>query len=199
MIEFILGSFLYAKFKKGYKLKYIFKYPYIFTIIPPLLCALLYIFIEICVWNQWHWFLPYQHIIKTITLLSYIPLLYTYKLFKNDNPKYINNEAMQVLTSPMFKAGFCLWLGSTLNKIVINANNGMPVFPSNTYWTGYAKPEFVQDGIHILGNAYTKLIPLSDWIDIFYSVLSPGDILIRMFIFLILYYAIEKSNKILTK
>jgi len=196
LIETIILSMIFSKFKKGYKLKYIFKYPYIFAIIPPLLCVLLYIFIEICVWNQWHWFLPYQHLIKTITLLSYVPLLYTYKLFKNNNPKYINNEAMQVLTSPMFKAVFCLWLGSTLNKIVISANNGMPVFPSNTYWTGYAKPEFVQDGIHILGNAYTKLIPLSDNIDIFFSILSPGDLLIRMFVFLILYYAIKESNKI---
>ena len=199
MIEFIIGSFLYSKFKKGYKLKPLFKYPYIFAIIPPLLCALLYIFIEISVWNQQYWFLPYQHIIKTITLLSYIPLVYTYNLYKNDNEKYINNEAMQVLTSPMFKAGFCLWLGSTLNKIVIKANNGMPVSPSNTYWTGYAKPDLFNDGVHILGNAYTKLIPLSDWIDIFYSVISPGDILIRMFAFLILYYSIKNSNKNLTK
>ena len=199
MIEFILGAFLYAKYKKKYKLKYIFTYPYILAIISPLLFALLYIIIEISVFNQQYWFLPYQHIIKTTTLLSYIPLIYIYNLYENDNSNYINNNIMNVVTSPMFKAGFCLWLGSTLNKIVINANNGMPVFPSNTYWTGYAKPEFIQDGMHILGNAYTKLIPLSDWIDIFYSVLSPGDILIRMFVFLILYYAIKNSNKILTK
>ena len=132
-------------------------------------------------------------------MLSYIPLLYIYNLYENDNQKYINNNIMNVVTSPMFKAGFCLWLGSTLNKIVINANNGMPVFPSNTYWTGYAKPDLFNDGIHILGNAYTKLIPLSDWIDIFYSVISPGDILIRMYVFLIIYYAIKYSNKLLIK
>ena len=197
MVEFILFAFLYAKCKKGYKLKYMFKYPYIFSIIPVLLFSLLYIYLEYCVFNQNYWFLPYQYIIKTATLLSYIPLIYIYKLYKCD--KIHNNKFIDFIKSPASKAGFCLWLGSTLNKIVINANNGMPVFPSNTYWSGYAKPEFVQDGIHILGNAYTKLIPLSDWIDIFYSVLSPGDILIRMFIFLILYYAIKNSNKFLTK
>ena len=197
MIEFIIGSFLYSKFKKGYKLKPLFKYPYIFAIIPPLLCALLYIFIEISVWNQQYWFLPYQHIIKTTTLISYIPLIYIHNLYKCD--KIHNNMFIDLIKSPASKATFCLWLGSTLNKIVIKANNGMPVSPSNTYWTGYAKPDLFNDGVHILGNAYTKLIPLSDWIDIFYSVISPGDILIRMFAFLILYYSIKNSNKNLTK
>ena len=198
MIEFIIGVFIYAKCKKGYKLKYMFKYPYIFAIMPPLLCALLYIYLEICVWNQWYWFLPYQHLIKTVTLLSYIPLVYTYNLYKNDNSKYINNEAMQVLTSPMILAIFCLILGSSLNNIAMWANsNMMPVFPNCTYFTGYVRPEFVKDGMHILGNAYTKLIPICDIFDVWYSIWSIGDILIRMYAYIILFYSIEKNNKMI--
>jgi len=97
----------------------------------------------------------------------------------------------------MVIATFCLWLGSYLNKVAIVANGGyMPVFPSLTYWTGYVKPEFIQDGIHILGNAYTYLIPLTDWIDLGYTILSPGDILVRLFALLIIYNSIKISNKI---
>lgn len=185
---------MYAKLKKQYNLKYIFQS---WTVYPPLIAAIFYLFIEISVWNQWTWFYPYQYLIKTITLLTYIPLCIKYKLYENENNEIHNSYISIIIKAPMFKATFCLGLGSILNKIAISANNGMPVFPSNTYWTGYVKPDFVHDGIHILGNAYTKLIPLCDWIDVFYSVWSPGDILIRLYAFIILYYGIKKSQEIL--
>lgn len=196
MIEFIIGAFLYAKFKKGYKLKYIFKYPYIFAIIPPLLCVLLYIYLEYCVFNQQYWFFPYQHIIKTTTLISYVPLIYIYNLYYNDI--YENDTLKSFLTSPASKTTFCLGLGSFLNYMAIISNNmKMPVFPSNCYWTGYIKPEFINDGLHVLGDAYTKAIPLCDWIDFGIYVASPGDILIRSFAFLIIYHSIKNSNKMI--
>ena len=191
MIEFIIGAFLFAKFKKGYKLKYIFKK---FPIYLPLIASLFYIYLEYCVFNQQYWFFPYQYIIKTTTLLSYIPLIYVYNLHRCD--EIHNNAFIDFIKSPASKASFCLWFGSVLNRLALNANNGyMAVFPSNCYWTGYIKPDFVSDGVHILGNAYTKLIPLCDWIDVGIYCASPGDILARLFVFIIIYYSIKNSNK----
>ncbi|MGN0028014.1 MAG: DUF5317 family protein, partial [Clostridium sp.] len=72
----------------------------------------------------------------------------------------------------------------------------MPVFPSLSYLTGYAKVDSfskVKD-IHILGNSSTKLKFLTDIFDIGYSVLSLGDIFIRCFVFIIIYNTIKKIN-----
>ena len=87
----------------------------------------------------------------------------------------------------------------------MRANSGkMPVYPSLTYFTGYAKPEMFIDSakygdFHILGDAYTKMIPLCDIFDVFgYCVMSIGDIIVRSFLFLVIYYCIKESNKITT-
>jgi hypothetical protein len=194
LIEFILGAFLYAKYKKKYNLKSIFNSWQIYL---PLFFALLYVYLEINIWMENYWFLEYQQAFKTATLLSYVPLCIKYKLFENNNIKYKNNELLKMLSSPMMKASLCLFVGSMLNRIAIWSNNGyMMSFPSNTYWTGYIKPEAYYDGLHIIGNAYTALIPLCNTIDIYFSILSPGDILCRFYVFIILYYSIKKSNKI---
>ena len=178
-----------------YNIKNIF---YHWSIIPPLLTLLFYIYLEYSMFVGLYYFIPYQHTIKTIILLSYFPMIIIYKLYNNDNKKYKDNELSKIITSPLFKAGFSLWLGSKLNEIVMARNNGyMPVYPSNSFWTGYFKPEFIQDGIHMLGNAYTKLIPLSDWLDFGVYIISPGDILVRLFILIILYYSVKNSNKII--
>lgn len=185
MIEFILGAFLYAKIKHKYSLKYIFKS---WEIIPPLLFAIFYIYLEISIWYGNYSFVPYSYYIKTATLLSYIPLIIKYGLYEDDNGF--------ILTSPMIVATICLGLGSQLNKIVMRLNNGfMPSFPSVGYSTGFVKPDFVEDGIHILGNAYSHLIPLCNIFDIGIGILSPGDILVRFYVFIILYYTIKYSNK----
>jgi len=184
LIEFIIGAFLYAKLKNKYKLSLIFKSWHIY---PPLLFAIFYIFLEITIWNNIYWFIPYAYYIKTATLLSYIPLILKYNLNEDKNGSLIK--------SPMVIATFCLWLGATLNKIAVKANGGMPVFPDLSYWTGYVKPEFIQDGIHVLGNAYCKMIYLCDIFDFGWTIVSVGDLMIRMYVFIILYYAIKNSNK----
>ncbi len=186
MIEFIIGSFLYAK-HKGYKLKPIFNSWQIYL---PLFFALFYVCLEVMIWHDNYLLVPYGKHIKTAILLSYIPLIYKFKLYQD--------EKGFILTSPMFKAGFCLGLGSLSNIIVMHFNNGfMPCYPSNSYWIGYTKPDFIQDGIHVLGNAYSHLIPLCNTIDVFYSIWSPGDLLCRMYVFFIIYYSIKNSNKII--
>lgn len=185
MIEFILGAFLYAKIKHKYSLKYIFKS---WEVVPPILFAILYIYLEISIWYGDYSFVPYSYYIKTATLLSYIPLILKWKLFEDDNGF--------ILTSPATMATICLALGSKLNRVVLEANNGyMPSFPDVGYSTRFVKPDFVEDGIHILGNAYSHLIPLCNVFDIGIGILSPGDILCRFFVAIILYYSIKRSNK----
>ncbi len=189
MIEFILGAFIYAKIKKGYKLKYIFKSWEIYL---PLAFMLFYIFLEITTWMRWNYFIQYAYYIKTATLLSYVPLIIKYKLFENLKGK--------LFPSPMIIAGFCLWLGSMLNKIAVKANFGtMPTFIDLGFWTGYVDKNsrgFI-DGLHILGNPYSNAIPLCNIFDWGWTCVSLGDIFCRIFVYIILFYSIERSNNLI--
>lgn len=188
MIEFILGAFIVA-WKKGYKLKPIFSSWQIYI---PILFMLFYIFLEITIWIRWFYFVPYQQIIKTSILLGYVPLCLKYRLYESDRTK----SSWGILTSPMLFATLCLWLGSTFNKLAMNANNGyMPFFPSNSYATGYYTDAMTNDGIHVLGNAQSALIPLTDTIDLGWSIMSIGDVLVRIYVFTIIYYSIKNTNK----
>ena len=83
-----------------------------------------------------------------------------------------------------------VYLSRNFFKSYCNAANGgeMPAFPSLTYFTGYLKSDTfskIQD-IHILGDSSVKFKYLSDIIDIGYSILSIGDILIRIFVVIII-------------
>lgn len=72
----------------------------------------------------------------------------------------------------------------------------MPVYPTLSKITGYYKAgafEKVND-IHILLGGSSKLWYLSDIFDLGYSVLSIGDILIRIFVVIIIYSSIKKLN-----
>ncbi len=83
-----------------------------------------------------------------------------------------------------------------LNHIVMAANGGeMPVFPSLSYLTGYLKPNTISkvNDIHMIGTSTVKYKYLSDIIDVGYSVLSIGDILIRVFVVIIIYVTVKKN------
>ena len=213
MIEVWLGLFMFILLRnkfiqyyfesngiykyKQYSIKQIFKH---WSVYPPLLFVLFYLYLEYTMFVQNYYFLPYSYIIKTATLFSFFPLIITYKLL--ENPKYINNQFLSVLTSPAIIAGICLWIGSSLNRLAMFFNdNKMPTYPSVTFWTKYIKSDGFIDGIHILGNAYSRAIPLCNIFDFFgYTVLSLGDIIIRSFPYIILYYSIKRTNiKTLTK
>ena len=178
-----------------YDIKLIFKH---ISIITPLLFLLFYLFLEYTTFVGWHYFLQYQYIIKTATLLSFLPLIITYKLI--ENPKYINNQFLSILTSPASKAGLSLWIGSSLNRLALYYNNNkMPTYPSISYWTKYIKPDGFIDGVHIIGDAYSNMVLLCNTWDLGFTVLSLGDVIVRIFPFIILYHSIKRSNKILTK
>jgi hypothetical protein len=111
--------------------------------------------------------------------------------------KYEDKGLIGFITSPFILAIVCLCIGYLLNFIAIQANGGhMPVFASNTYFSGYTTIESIaQDKFYILGDHTSKAIPLCDTIDIFYSNLSIGDVFVRCYTYIILFFSIKFSNK----
>lgn len=177
MLETIIISFIICKIK-GFKLKPLFKS---WTIYPVIFMELVCLVVQINIFMENYEVINYVGLLKTFYLCSYIPLIFKYK-------QYIS-----AIVGSIFVV-----VGGILNDIAITANNGyMPVFPSLSYFTGYAKSNSFNkvNDIHILGDANTNLKPLTDIFDIGYSVLSLGDIFIRVFIFIILYNVVKQLNK----
>ena len=176
MVIIILGAMLLAKIK-GNKISFLFTtwifYPTLF------LESVLFFFQVNAFWGNYY-FVRFASFFKIVYLLSYlIPILYL-KLYKH---------ALIGSVSILF--------GTLLNNFVIAQNGGkMPVFPSLSYFTGYYKPESFQlvNDIHILGSATTHWKILTDYIDVGYSILSPGDLLVHFFSFIILYETIKALN-----
>lgn len=180
MIETIFLAFLLAKFK-SFRLKPIFK-NYIFY--PLFVSSLIYIIMEICIFNGVYTIIIYTYAYKFIFILSLFIIVIKYGLYK-----------------PSIIGSIFVLLGSLLNKIAINNNNGkMPVFLSLSKYTGYAKLDSIKkiNDIHTTGTSATKLKFLTDIFDIGYNIMSIGDILIRVSVFLIIYKAIESENNITT-
>jgi len=92
--------------------------------------------------------------------------------------------------------------GFTLNKIVMSFNNNlMPIFPSVSYSTGYTQYDMIMNtskfsDFHVLGDHTTNLIFLSDIFDMGGSIWSVGDILVRVFAFIIVYFCVKEVSKI---
>ena len=176
MIETILIAFIVSKIK-GFDIKPLFKTRAIY---PVIMMEVLYWIGQVLIWNEHYEVVNILAFSKTIYLCSYLFLIFKYELY----------------SSAIIGSG-CVLIGGILNDLAIKANGGfMPVFPSLSYLTGYAKPEsfnLVND-IHILGNSQTNLKILTDFIDTGYCILSIGDLFIRVLVFLILYNAIKKIN-----
>jgi len=207
LIEVWLGLFIYIFLRnkfiqyyfesngiykyKQYCIRQIFKH---WSVLPSIIMLIFYLYLEYTMFVQNYYFLQYQYIIKTATLLSYFPLIFTYKLY--DNPKYINNNFMSVITSPMIKSGCCLLIGSIFNRIAVFFNNNkMPTYPNISYWTKYINDSGFIDEIHTIGTSHSSLILICNIFDLGYGVLSFGDLLVRLYVFIILYYSIKNKNK----
>lgn len=204
MIEVVFFSCIFAKCK-GYKWSEIFKIFKHWTMYPIILTCILNIYFVFLMIQSQYWFLQYSSYIKDITFLFYILLIVKYKLinisaFKNINIKN-NGQLITSLTSPVIIGALCATVGSKLNQIAMFYNNGkMPVFPSNSISIGFSKIDMFEKAsvfgdFHIWGNYKTKLIFLTDTWDIFYVIMSPGDILIKLFAGIVLYYSIRQCNK----
>lgn len=178
MIETILIALLILKIK-GYKIKPMFKS---LAFYPVLGFTLLYVFLNITIFCGYYGFIKYAGLLETAYIFTFLFLIFKYELY----------------TSALI-GSVSIFIGTTLNKLAISANGGsMPVFPTLSYITGYAKPDsFLKvEDIHTLGNEATKLKVLTDYIDIGYSILSIGDIFIRLFTFIIIYNSIKYINKV---
>ena len=176
MIETVLIAMLAGKIK-GYKLKPLFKD---WAVYPAVIFTLFYVFLQISIFCGFYGFIKYAGLFETLYIFTFMPLVFKYGLYKS-----------------AFTGSVCIFIGTALNKTAIAANLGrMPVFPTLSYITGYAKPEsFLKvNDIHILGSNATKLKLLTDYIDLGYSILSIGDIFIRLFTFIIIYNTIKYIN-----
>ena len=176
MLETILLAFLFAKIK-GYKIKPLFKS---WTIYPLIIFQIIYFIEQAIIFSGNYGSIGFVRSLEPIYLCTYLFLVFKYEIY----------------ISSIIGAGFVLF-GGLLNDIVIKANGGfMPVYPTLSYLTGYVRPDvfnLVKD-IHILGNSQTKLKILTDFIDLGYSILSAGDIFIRVFVFIIIYNSIKKIS-----
>lgn len=176
MIETLLLALILSKFKH-YKLKYLF---YEWSFYPIFVTQCILIFFQISVFCGSYYFVQFASAINTTITLSFIFPLLVFNLYK-----------------PAIIGSCSIVFGTILNKIAITQNGGkMPVFPTLSYITGYAKTGFfgVADSLHILGGDMTRFKILTDYIDLGYSILSIGDVFIHFFTFLMFYYTIKAVN-----
>jgi len=171
------------------------------SIYPPMIMLFTYCVLEILYFNNYYQISKYTNIFKSITILSYFGLVCKYDLYDSMYDKYKGKGFISFITSPFVLAIICLFIGYFINYIAISMNSGhMPVFPSYTFFTGYTDiEEFTKDSFYILGDHTSKAIIFCDTIDIFYSNLSIGDLFVRCYVFIILFFSVKKSNKNLTK
>ncbi len=179
MIIYIVLAILYAK-KKGYKIKPILRD---YSLYPLFIAEMIYLFLQISVFTGNYDYIEYAAVFKTLYLYTLIIPIVVHKLYKTG-----------------IYGSIIVTIGSLMNKFVISQNAGkMPVFPSLSKYTGYFNeaPLGTVDQLHVMGNEATKYKILTDYIDVGYSILSIGDVLIHAFIFMVVYNAIkENSSKI---
>jgi hypothetical protein len=147
---------------------------------PILFMECFYIFLEISIFMGNYSCVKYATIFKMFYLYAYLILIIKYKRY------------FEAIVGSVF-----IIIGSLLNKIVIATNNGkMPVFPSLSYYTGYVKKGVIayDDGLHIFGDSSTNMKFLSDIFDVGYSILSLGDVFIRVFVFIVVVSTIKILN-----
>lgn len=176
MIFAILFALVLAKIK-GYKLKPLLK---TYSLYPFAFLTVVMIYFQACIiFHDYRW-IKYAEYIKSAYLFSlFIPFL-VYKLYK-----------------PGLVGALFIILGTLLNKFVIWQNGGkMPVYASLSKLTGYYSETAIKtaDTIHTIGDSSTKFKFLTDFIDVGYSILSIGDILIHSFVLIILFFVVKEVN-----
>lgn len=176
MPETIILALVYAKLK-GNKIKEIF---YSWTIYPLVIFEIITLLGQAASFNGHYAVIEMINKLTSVYLISYLFLILKYDLYL-----------------PAIIGSFFVVLGGKLNDIAINANGGfMPVYQSVSYLTGRVTLEEYKmiNDIHIIGNAQTKMKFLTDFIDLGYTILSIGDLFIRVFVFLIIYNAVKNAN-----
>lgn len=179
MIETIILALLIAKLRK-YRLKPLLKE---WSIYPVAVLAVIYIYLDYMVYHGEYGLLKYSMLLKAAYMCIFSILIFKHRLYRAG-----------------FIGAASISFGGILNSIAIHANGGnMPVFPSLSYVTGYVKPDTFQrlmeyDKIHVLGSLSSRLVFLTDTIDLGYSILSIGDVFFRVMPFVIIYGVVKSLN-----
>lgn len=177
LILTILFAIFLAKWRR-YSLRPLF---HSWTIYPVLIVQLVILVFQASIFMGSTLFIPLAPHVTTMVILSFLFSILAYQLY-----------------FPAIAGSIAVFIGTLLNKFVMSQNNGrMPVYPTLSYLTGYAKADSFSydDGIHVLGSATTQWKWLTDYIDVGYSVLSPGDLLIHAFSVILLYATIKAANE----
>ncbi|MBE5769797.1 MAG: hypothetical protein E7336_00335 [Clostridiales bacterium] len=178
MILFILLAIIIAKMRR-HRIGVLLREP---SLIPVWIIEIVFWLLQICIWRQDYRFIGYAGYLQTASILALLWPILKFRLY----PQAIAG-ALMVAT------------GSALNRIVMNANDGrMPVTPSFSGITRYYQEgalEAAQDMRHILMSDATKLNFLADYIDVGFSVISVGDVLVHLFTTIVIYCVIAKCNQ----
>ncbi len=178
MIETVILALVFARLK-GTKFKEVFKH---WEFYPVFIGALTYIFLQIGMFKGDYFLLAYANIYKALYSVAIFFLIYRFKIYKQG-----------------FIGIGLMFVGMGLNKLVMYFNDWkMPVFPTLSLKTRYIDINTLNtiDGWHVVGDSTTRLKFLSDIFDTGYCVMSLGDILVRAFLFIVLYYSFKSiKNK----
>lgn len=178
MLLFVLLAVVIARFR-GKRIRVLLHEP---SLIPMWIVEIVFWLLQLCIWREDYRFIGYAAYLQTAAILCLIPPILRFRLY----PQAIIGA---VLTC----------IGSVSNRIVMAANNGkMPVHPSLSILTRYCQAgalELSGDARHILMSERTKLNFLADYIDVGFSILSPGDVLIHLFTAIIVYATIVRLNE----
>lgn len=177
MFIYIIAAMVYAKIKK-YKLKPVFKD---YSLYPLAVAEILYIILQVNVFLGNYSYIRYASSFKTLYLYTLIVPIVVHKFYKEG-----------------FIGSLLVMTGTMMNRFVMSQNGGkMPVFPTLSKYTGYFSeaPIGAVDLVHVMGNEATRYKILTDYIDVGYSVLSIGDILIHAFIFIVVYSVIKINSQ----
>lgn len=174
MLIFILIPLIIARIK-GYRIWSLFRvvdmYPFFFV-------CLCHGFFILSAWFGNHSFVRYASLVQYFMIFTLLLPIVRRHIF-----------------GPTLVGVGLTMVGTLLNNIVINANNGkMPVYPTVSKWLGYYQEGQLDgsiDQLHILMDETTKLPFLADYFDFGTNISSLGDMLVHSFASIIIYYTVK--------
>lgn len=178
MVLFILIAIVFAKLC-GNRVTVLLREP---SLIPMWILEIIFWILQACIWMEDYRFIGCATYLQTASILCLIWPILRFHLY----PQAIVGAIM-------------VGIGTLSNRIVMAANGGkMPVIPTFSGITRYYQQgalEVSQDVRHIMMSETTKLNFLADYIDVGFSVISPGDVLIHLFTTIVVYNVIVKLNQ----
>lgn len=178
MILFILLGVLFAALR-GKRPRSLLHEP---SLIPLAVLEIVFWVFQISAWRGDYRFVPYGSWLQTASILSLLWPILKFRLY----PRALAGAAM-------------VCAGSLLNRIAMAANAGsMPVYPTLSRLTRYYQEGAIAasgDARHILMSGDTKLNFLGDFIDVGFSVMSVGDLMIHGFVALVVYGVAARLNE----